>query len=333
MELASLFLLVLMPPADATGETAEALTAALRAELGDVTMVLAPDTLVTPAMWQGENASMRARFVAHVIWKDKNNATVDVVSNGDATGRAQFHESRSLAFAAEDSKAERGRAMALVFAELLRESPAAALIVAHAPIGGPAAARAEIALAGLFAMERVHSGAWALGPEVRVGFGIRDAFVAQASGRALFASTGPSGTYSQTEQYSGIGAGLAIAWRFLRSEHARHYLGIGLGVDVLHESTTLGATVTGGEKGPTPLSGSASTWNVAAVPRLMGCLTLWRRLRLVGSVDARLLSSSLSPQPLTDQREISDVRVTTTIPSPKSSQFRPAFALGLELAL
>ena len=150
MELVGLFLLVLMPPADATGETAEALTVSIHAELGDVTMVLAPDTLVTPAMWQGENASMRARFVAHVIWKDKNNITVDVVSNGDAGSRAQFHESRSLAFAAEDSKTERGRAMALVLAELLRESPAAALIVAHPP-GAVEASASRLALAGLFA--------------------------------------------------------------------------------------------------------------------------------------------------------------------------------------
>ena len=212
MELVGLFLLVLMPPADATGETAEALTVSIHAELGDVTMVLAPDTLVTPAMWQGENASMRARFVAHVIWKDKNNITVDVVSNGDAGSRAQFHESRSLAFAAEDSKTERGRAMALVLAELLRESPAAALIVAHPP-GAVEASASRLALAGLFADERVRTGAWAMGPEVRIALSVNDAFWVNASGRAQFASA---------DQYQGFGAGLAAVWRLLRSQSNRH---------------------------------------------------------------------------------------------------------------
>jgi hypothetical protein len=55
MELASLFLLLLLPPTDATGEMASALEASLHAELGDVAMAMAPDRLVTPAMLEGDN--------------------------------------------------------------------------------------------------------------------------------------------------------------------------------------------------------------------------------------------------------------------------------------
>jgi hypothetical protein len=324
MELAGLFLLVLMPPADATGETAEALTAALHAELGDVTMVLAPDTLVTPAMWKGEHASMRARFVAHVLATDQNEVTVDVVANGDAPKRAQFHESRKLTFSAADSKAERGRAIALVLAELLRESPVAALIAPHPPGGGLASA-SRLALAGLFAAERVLPGSWGLGPEVMVGFGITDAFWVRGRGRALFGSAdfqyqanndGVTRLATTTDQYNSIGVGLEAVWMFLRSEHNRHTLGIGLGADVLHESASVA-----GEHGQ-----SVSGWNVALVPSLTGSATILRRLRLVGSIDARFLPTA-STVALRGDNNGQIVKSFT------NSKFRPAFALGLELAL
>jgi hypothetical protein len=322
MELAALFLLVLMPPADATGETAEALTASLHAELGDVTMVLAPDTLVTPAMWQGEKASMHARFVAHVVWKDKNSATVDVLSNGDATRRAQFHESRNLAFTAADSKTERGRAIALVLAELLRESPAAALIVPHPPAE---AAASRLTLAGLFAAERTLPGSWGLGPEVMVGLKLTEAFSVRGRGRALFGSSdaqypatndnGGTRTATTTDQYNNFGVGLEAVWKFLRSERDRHDLGIGLGVDVLHESASVP-----GERGQ-----STSGWNVALVPSLTGGVTIWRRLRLVGSLDARFLPIASTVQLGKDGGGI--------VKSFTNSKLRPAFALGLDLAL
>jgi hypothetical protein len=105
----------------------------------------------------------------------------------DAPGRAPFHESRNLAFAAADSKTERGRAIALVLAELLRESPAAALMVAHPP-GAVEASASHLTLAGLFAAERTLPGSWGLGPEVMVGFGVTEAFWVRGRGRALFGS-------------------------------------------------------------------------------------------------------------------------------------------------
>jgi hypothetical protein len=308
MELAALFLLVLMPPADATGETAEALTASLHAELGDVTMVLAPDTLVTPAMWQGEKASMHARFVAHVIWKNKNSVTVDVLSNGDATRRPQFHESRNLAFSAADSKTERGRAIALVLAELLRESPAAALIVPHPPGAGSQAASSHVTVDGLFAAERAGTGSWAMGPEAHVGLGINEAFWVGASGRALFASA---------NQYNGFGAGLEALWVFLGSEHSRYDLGLRAGVDMVHEAAS-----GSGEHGQ-----SASGWNVDFMPSLVGRLTVWRHFRLFGSLDGHFLPASMTVTHVTGE---DTRRVTTPF---TYSKFRPGFALGLELAL
>ncbi len=71
MEPAALLLLILLPPQDATGNLAVGIKTSLHGELGEVAMAVVPDSLVTPAMWQGENAHMRARFVARVVWNKK----------------------------------------------------------------------------------------------------------------------------------------------------------------------------------------------------------------------------------------------------------------------
>lgn len=324
MELASLFLLILMPPADATGETAQALTASLRAELGDVTMLVAPETLVTPAMWQGENASMHAPFVAHVIAKGDTQVTVDVISNQNKSDEAQFHDSRDLAFAPADSKAERGRAIALVLAELLRESPSAVLMVGtlHRP--------RPLVVDGVFAGERVHSGIWAIGPAAAFGFAVNEALWLKARGRVLFGSTGPSGTYSLSEEYDVFGAGLAAFWKILRSRESHYYVGAGLGIDVLHESMTMSATKNVGEHGLPPIS--VSMWNAALIPSVEGCVTIWRRLRLVASVEARLLAGSMAGY-LEIPADSEENRPAVPVGSFATSRFRPAFSLGLELAL
>lgn len=312
MELASLFLLILLPPADATGDTATAVTASLRRELGDVTMAIAPDTLVTPAMWQGEKAPMRARFVVHLVWK-KNTASIEVFSPSSAThgkDSAGFRRNRELSFAEQDSKAERGRAIGLVVAEMLRESPAAALATA-----GPAAdkvdkaavdpvAPAHLVLGGLFAVEHVRAGNWAMGPALTYGFGLGEALRLQVSGFARFGSA---------DQYVGIGADAGVFWDLLSSERGRHAFGPGLAAGLLRESATAA-----GEHG-----GSASKWSLVVGPSLGGRLTVWRTLRMVAEVGLRATSGTMR---LTAGEELERTQITF-------SRWRPVFALGLAFAL
>jgi hypothetical protein len=312
MELATLFLLVLLPPADATGETATAVTASLRRQLGDVTMAIAPDTLVTPAMWQGENAQMRARFVVHLLWKDKDKASIEVFSPTSAKDAKGFRRSRDLPFSPQDSKAERGRAIGLAVAELLRESPASALAV-----GAPAVSRyssepglpSRVVLGGLLAVERVRTGNWAMGPELTYDFGLSQAVRLQASGAALFGSE---------DQYVGIGADVGIFWDFLCSEHGRHSLGIGLEMGVLRESATVSEGL-GSDNAQ-----SASMWNLSVGPSLAGRLTVWRSLRVVGELDLRISSGRTMSVTAGEDRN----KVTHTF-----EQVRPVIALGLEVAL
>jgi hypothetical protein len=306
MELASLFLLILLPPADATGDTATAVTASLRRELGDVTMAIAPDTLVTPAMWQGEKASMRARFVVHLVWKMKTTASIEVFSPTSAKDSTGFRRNRDLSFAEQDSKVERGRAIGLVVAELLRESPAAALTtgaLSGAAAGG-SGTPSHLVLGGMFAVERVRTGNWAMGPELTYDFGLSETLRLQTSGTARFGST---------DQYTGIGADVGLFWDFLSSQDGHHALGIGLEAGVLHESA---AAASDNAK-------NASMWNLVFGPSLGGRLTVWRKLRVVGEFDLRATSGTMSLLVGEDNR-----RTTHTF-----SRWRPVFALGLEVAL
>jgi hypothetical protein len=307
MELASLFLLVLLPPADATGDTATAVTASLRHELGEVSMAIAPDTLVTPAMWQGEKAPMRARFVVRMAWKQPDTASIEVFTPTTAKDAAGFRKSRDLAFSPQDSKAERGRAIGLVVAELLRESPASALVPpkpvevkSTAESGSPS----HLVLGGMFATERVRSGNWAMGPALTYDFGFSEGVRLQASGNALFGSA---------DQYSSIGADLGVFWDFLRSERGRHAFGIGLEVGMLRESAT----------GTSDEVKGTSQWNLAFGPSLGGRLTVWRALRIVGAADLRATSGTMSVT-IGDNANRSQHTF---------SRWRPAFALGLEFAL
>jgi hypothetical protein len=304
MELASLFLLVLLPPADATGDTAVAVEASLRHELGDVAMVLAPDSLVTPAMWQGEKAQMRARFVAHLMWKQKDQASVELAWLASTASGHGRRSTRELTFAPQDSRSERGRAIGLVVAELLRESPSSAWAETKMGLAASLDGPSYLVLGGMFAAERARSGNWALGPELTYDFGLVDGLRLQALGTALFSST---------DQYSEIGLGVGIAWDFLRSEHGRHALGVGLEGGVRHESASRASDNTS----------SDSRWDMALGASLSGRLTVWRSLRLIGEFDVSALSGTVA---LTVGENAG--RRTYSF-----SRWRPAFALGLQLAL
>jgi hypothetical protein len=308
MELASLFLLVLLPPADATGATATAVTASLRSQLGDVAMAVAPDTLVTPAMWRGDKAPMRAHFVVHLVWKEKDTASIEILSQTSAAGADGLPKPRELVFDPKDGKAERGRAIGLVVAELLRESPASALAMANLGVDKVAAEHdspSRVVLGGMFAVERARAGNWAMGPELTYDFGLSEALRLQASGTVLFGSA---------DQYTGIGGDVGIFLDFLRSERGRHALGIGLEAGARRESATWSASDN---------SRTVSQWSFVAGPSLGGRLTIWRTLRLVGEADLRTTSGTMSLVIGEDQG-----RTTHSF-----SRWRPVFALGLEFAL
>jgi hypothetical protein len=84
--------------------------------------------------------------------------------------------------------------------------------------------------------------------------------------------------------------------------------------DVIHESAALSADN----------ATSGSDWHVALGAGLGGRLTVWRSLRLIGEFDVRAASGGMV---LTAK---DDTRVTGAT---SFSRWRPAFALGIELAI
>ncbi len=269
-------------------------------------MAIAPDTLVTPAMWQGDKAPMRARFVVRMTWKEKDTASIEIFSPASAKDPVGFRKSRDLAFFPQDSENERGRAMGLVVAELLRESPASPLVVAK-PDHGKAAPESgsppRLALGGMLAGERVRSGDWAMGPDLTYDFMLGEAIRLRASGEAIFGSA---------DQYSGIGADVGVFWDFLRSEHGRHALGVGFVFGALRESATA----------ESDHDRSASKWSLELGPSLVGRVAVWRTLRIVGEADLRVTSGAMTVTP--DNGNGAQLSF---------SRWRPFFALGLEFAL
>ena len=303
MEVVSLFLLLLLPPTDTTGDIAESIQASLRSQLGNVAMAIAPDPLVTPAMWQGPKAPMHAHFVARVAWTAKDKARVELLATKTATTPIA---SRELTFALQDRKIERGRAIGLVLAELLRESPASAFADAVAPASAPEAVVRQLprmTFGAIFETERVVSGQWAKGPELINSFVLDQGLQLQVRGMALFAA----------HQYSDLGFGLGLRWDFLRGDRGRHALGVGLGGDVFRESVVAGDSD----------HGATSKWNGALVTSLTGRVAIWHWLRLFGEVDLRAVFSGLTFTTGDDSS-----RHTYSF-----SQWRPGFAAGMEVAM
>lgn len=312
MDATALFLLLLLPPADTAGETAAGIQASLHHELGEASMVIAPETLVTPSMWQGERAPMRARFVVRVSRKNADSVRIDLLAGSNSASET-YRGGRDLAFAPEDGKADRGRAIGLVIAELLRSSPAAAWADGKA---GSGRALSRLELGGAFAAENPASGVWAYGPALTYGLGLSESFQLRASAMALFGSR---------DQYKNLGLAVGANWDFLRSGQNRYALGLGLVAGYRYESASF-SVGSDDEK----LTSTPSQSSVEVGANLRGRIGLWRSLRLVADVGTRLLSSRLAG-PTTLPKEDG---VATLIKSPiRYNRWRPLFLLGLELPM
>jgi len=315
MEATALFLLLLLPPADTAGETAAGIQTSLHHELGEVSMVIAPETLVTPSMWQAENAPMRARFVVRVVRNGPDDVTIALLAGADSASKA-YRGGRDLSFAREDNKSERGRAMGLVIAELLRSSPTSAWADGKGGLVAIGRPPSRVELGGLFTADRPTSGVWAYGPSLTYGFGLSDAFELRAAATALF---------GQQHQYKQMGATLGANWNFLRLAQNRYALGVGLFAGYVYESAAL--TLGSGES----IASANPTKSSALVgANLRGRVTLWRALRLVAEGGMHFLSGQLSGP----TRYLGDDNRSFSVAYPLSySRWRPGFGVGLELAM
>jgi hypothetical protein len=303
MELAPLFLLLLLPPADATGELASAIEGSLRAELGDVAMAMVPDRLVTPAMLEGENPPYRANFVARVTWADRDKASIEVQSGRESKSATPYRASRVVTFSQRDRKAERGRTLGLVIAGLLRDSPPTVVGTAMRPATVSEPTHGGASLGGLFVVQRSKAGTWPVGPVFFVAWPLMEALDLRISAGGLFAAN-----------HWQLPMTVAGAWRFLRGRDDRLGAALALGVVVLRESGSQGS---GDDH-----AGNTSLWNAGGVLALSGHVTLGRALRLLAQVELQALARRITVQ-------YGEEPVLTTA----FSRWRPAFGLGLSYSM
>ena len=214
MELGSLLLLLLLPPADAASDLAGAVQAALYRDLGQVAIAVVPDENSARATWQDLGGRFKSRFVGRLVWKDSLTASVDVYSGPSKATPRDLIKTRDVFFARVDSSRERGRAIGLVLVQLLRELPSSAIGNASAEVAAAPAPDSIPPHAFIVSMdaERVSSGNWGLGPELSVAHSFVPALRVRGFGLVLLGSQ---------DSYSEFGAGVGVTWFFWR-QAARH---------------------------------------------------------------------------------------------------------------
>jgi hypothetical protein len=242
------------------------------------------------------------------VWRNKDQATVTLLAGADAVSKTH-RGSRDLDFAPEDSKSERGRAIGLVIAELLRSSPAWAWsrsakgdAAVQPGVGEPLYADAGAA----FASERAMSGEWASGPALAFGLNLSEAFQLRAEGAFLIGSR---------NQYREAGLRVGANWDFLRLASHRFALGVCLLAGFSHESLTIA-----GDDGK---STAPTQWNGTVGASLRARVALWRSLGLVAEGGIRAQSGNMSGTFGDDDHKSKY----------DYSRWRPGFALGLDLAM
>jgi hypothetical protein len=255
---------------------------------------------------------MRARFVVRVSRKNADSVRIDLLAG---SGSETYHGGRDLAFAPEDGKADRGRAIGLVIAELLRSSPTAAWTDGKAG-GRPSVSPSRLQLGGAFAAEQPAAGLWAYGPALTYAFGLSEAFQLRASAMALFGAR---------DQYKDMGLTAGANWDFLRWGQNHYALGVGLFGGYLYESATFTVGTHDYSTTSTP-----SQSNLEVGLNLRGRLAFWRSLRVVAEGGIRLMSNRIAG-PTTIP---GDDGVTYPVKSPIVYQrWRPMFSVGLELPM
>jgi hypothetical protein len=225
MELGSLLLLILLPPADAGSDLAAAVQAALYEDLGQVAIAVVSDDHRAQSTWQDRGGHFKARFVGRLVWKNSRTATVNLYGGQSKAAPSDLVKTRDVSFARGDSSRERGRAIGLVLVQLLRELPG--VVVAKTPVEAAPVASAPVAVAPVAThpnafivdmyTEHVSTENWGLGPEITVAHTFIPALQVRGFGLALFGSQ---------DSYTEFGAGAGVTWLFWRQAEGRRALGL-----------------------------------------------------------------------------------------------------------
>jgi hypothetical protein len=132
MELGSLLLLILLPPADAASDLASEVQAALDQDLGQVVIAVVSDEKGRQSTWRDRGGDFKSRFVSRLVWKNSQTATVDLYRGQSKAAPSDLVRTRDLNFSRSDSSRDRGRAIGLVLVQLMQELPR--VVVENTPV-------------------------------------------------------------------------------------------------------------------------------------------------------------------------------------------------------
>lgn len=228
MELGSLLLLILLPPADAASDLAAEVQAMLYRDLGQVAIAVVSDQGNVQATWQDRGGHFKSRFVSRLVWKNPRIATVNLYGGPSKAAPSDLVKTRDVSFGRGDSSRERGRAIGLVLVQLLGEMPGAvgakppvetapaAAAPAAAPVAAPVVPHRNAFVVDMYT-EHVSAENWGLGPEITVSHTLIPALQVRGFGLALFGSQ---------DAYTEFGAGAGVTWLFWRQVEGQRGLGL-----------------------------------------------------------------------------------------------------------
>ena len=281
MELGSLLLLILLPPADVASDLAGAVQAALYADLGQVTIAVVSDESRAQSTWQDRSGHFKSRFVSRVVWRNSRTATVNVYSGQSKAAPGDLVKTRDVSFSRGDSSRDRGSAIGLVLVQLLREVPGAIpgktdgkKPIEPVPAVAPVSPHPNTLLINMYT-EHVSTDNWGLGPELAVTHNLVPSLKVRGFGLALFGSQ---------DSYTEFGAGAGVTWLFWRQSAGQR--GLGLEGDA---GLCRGTVTTSGDSGGSHTNVSGS-FRAAAT----SYVSLSNSLFVGASLGIRALTSSLS---------------------------------------
>ena len=292
MDVPTIILLLLVPRADVGGDVVKAVLSTLTTtEFGQRLAVQIdadrPGRLDVKAV---SRAPQRPNFAARVVWQDERRLSATLVVREVVSDSVPYHSvSRVVAFAPADAPREKGRALGLVLASMLRSlaglpEPAGENVVVNPPSSEIAGETQLHAVRALGAMLLVAGGEWAAGVEV----GYRLALLPRLGFRAA--------VLARSGRVSGIKGSVST-------------LGAGLGADavLIHSpSWTMAVTldimairqgwiglITAGDDG-SGKTGDTVHWNAIFRPGVEGQLRLAPWLSIVGLVGFEVAASKES---------------------------------------
>ena len=294
MTVSAIVLLLLVPRADLGGDVVDAVLATLMStELHQHLVVQVdadrPGRLDVKAVARGPQAP---NFAARMVWQDGRRLSATLVVREVVSGSVPYRSiSRAVAFAPGDAPREKGRALGLVLAAMLRsltglpdpDGESRANVAGNAPPAAEGESQRH-ALRLLGAMLLVSRGEWAAGGEI----GYRLAVSSRLGFRAAALARG--GRVSGIQSHvSTLGAGLGADVALIRS--SSWTLAVTLDILAIRQGWT--GTISSSDDS-SGRQGNTVHWNAIFRPGVEGQLRLLRWLSIVGMVGFEVAASKES---------------------------------------